>query len=85
MEKGKRRVLELNGIFKKLYEDRVSGRLTDERFDMLSQDYENEQHILIARMEQLEQEIECHTEKAQDTKISCANPKEVGTSLCRPS
>lgn len=64
LEKGKRRILELNGIFKKLYEDRVSGRLKDERFDMLSQDYENEQHILTARMEQLEQEIESHTEKA---------------------
>lgn len=64
LEKDRRRILELNGIFKKLYEDRVSGRLTEERFDMLSQDYENEQCALTTRAEQLEQEIESHTEKA---------------------
>ena len=32
LEKGKRRILELNDIFKKLYENRVSGRLTDEPY-----------------------------------------------------
>lgn len=64
LEKCKRRISDLNGIFKKLYEDRIASKLTEERFDMLSQDYENEHHTLIARAEQLEQEIASHAEKA---------------------
>lgn len=64
LEKSKRRISELNGIFKKLYEDRVSGKLSDERFEILSQDYEGEQATLSVRVQQLEQEIESYTEKA---------------------
>lgn len=63
-EKCNRRIIELNGIFKKLYEDRVAEKLTEERFAMLSQDYESEQAALTARTAQLEQEIASHTEKA---------------------
>lgn len=33
----------LDTIFKRLYEDMVSGRISNERFDLLSADYENEQ------------------------------------------
>lgn len=33
----------LNTLFKRLYEDMVSGRISNERFDMLSADYEQEQ------------------------------------------
>lgn len=61
LEKCNRRIIELNGIFKKLYEDRVADKLTEERFAMLSQDYEVEQ---AARAAQLEQEIAGHAEKA---------------------
>lgn len=64
LEKSKRRISELNGIFKKLYEDRVSGKLSDERFEILSRDYEGEQATLSVRVQQLEQEIESYTEKA---------------------
>lgn len=33
----------LDTLFKRLYEDMVSGRISNERFDLLSADYENEQ------------------------------------------
>jgi len=36
-------VLSLDDIFKRLYEDNLSGKITDERFEKLSQDYEAEQ------------------------------------------
>ena len=35
---------EINKIIRKLYEDNVSGRITDERFDYLSKSYEEEQN-----------------------------------------
>lgn len=45
-------------LFIKIYEDNASGRLNDERFDMLSQSYEAEQKQLEAEVITLRQEIE---------------------------
>lgn len=52
-----KRIGELNGIFKRLYEDSVSGRITDERFMELSTDYEQEQATLKARAAELQAEL----------------------------
>jgi hypothetical protein len=41
-----RRITELDGIVKRIYEDNISGKLTDERFMKLSRDYEQEQRDL---------------------------------------
>ena len=41
--KAESRVTELDLIIKRLYEDNVTGKLTDERFIKLSRDYEREQ------------------------------------------
>ena len=38
--------LELDEIFKRLYEDNLNGKITDERFEKLSKDYETEQKFL---------------------------------------
>ena len=42
-EKIRFRIAEINRIIQKLYEDNVNGRITDERFDLLSKTYETEQ------------------------------------------
>ena len=39
----KRRDEDLDTLFKRIYEDMVSGRLSAERFDKLSSEYETEQ------------------------------------------
>ena len=52
-----KRIGELSGIFKRLYEDSVSGRITDERFMELSADYEQEQATLKARAAELQAEL----------------------------
>ena len=57
LEAANKRISELSGIFKRLYEDSVSGRITDERFTELSADYEKEQADLKARAAELEKEI----------------------------
>ena len=51
-----KRITELSAIFKRLYEDSVSGRISDERFMELSADYEQEQTVLKARIAELQAE-----------------------------
>ena len=58
LESNERRIAELKRLFIKIYEDNASGRLTDERYDMLSQTYEVEQKQLEAEAITLQQEIE---------------------------
>lgn len=53
-----KRMKELDTIFKRLYEDNISGKLTDERFRKLSQDYENEQSALKDQVLLLREEVE---------------------------
>ncbi len=56
MEAAQRRITELSNIFKRLYEDSVSGRISDERFMELSADYEQEQASLKARLAEIQAE-----------------------------
>lgn len=53
LEKQKRRITELDAIIQRLYEDNVTGKLTDERFAKLSATYEAEQAELIQSIESL--------------------------------
>ena len=47
----------IDRLFKRLYEDNISGKINDNRFEKLSTDYENEQAELTEKMQLLEQEI----------------------------
>ena len=59
-EQGKltKRNEELNLLFKRLYEDNVLGKVTNEQFRMLSDGYNTEQKTTVERLEQLKVEIE---------------------------
>lgn len=57
LERNERRISELKRLFIKIYEDNANGRLSDERFDMLSQSYETEQKQLEAEVVTLRREI----------------------------
>ena len=59
-----KRIAELDNIFKRLYEDNISGKLTDERFRKLSQDYEGEQSGLKNQVLLLREEIEAVESKS---------------------
>ena len=50
-------IAELDVIIKRLYEDNISGKLSDERFIKLSRDYELEQTNLTNLVEHLRQEV----------------------------
>ena len=58
LSEGEERITELDMIFKRLYEDNISGKLTDERFHKLSTDYEAEQAGLQTQAAILREEIE---------------------------
>ena len=57
LETAEKRISELSAIFKRLYEDSVTGRISDERFTELSADYEAEQKELKERAAGLQEEL----------------------------
>lgn len=52
-----KRSAELSKLFKRLYEDNVLGRVTDEQYRMLSGDYTDEQRMLEEQIPQKEQRL----------------------------
>ena len=54
LERNEKRIAELKRLFIKIYEDNANGKLSDERFDMLSQSYEAEQKQLESRVVELQ-------------------------------
>ena len=46
LARAEKRIAELNTLIRKIYEDNVSGKLTDKRFEVLAQEYEQEQEEL---------------------------------------
>lgn len=61
-----KRIVELDNIIKRLYEDNITDKLTDERFLKLSLDYENEQRDLNGQVVLLREEIEAAESKSAD-------------------
>ena len=57
LETAEKRISELSAIFKRLYEDSVTGRISDERFTELSAYYEAEQKELKERAAKLREEL----------------------------
>ena len=55
---------ELDRLFKRLYEDNISGKINDSRFEKLSGDYEKEHAELTERIQLWEQEITKQEEEA---------------------
>ena len=61
-----KRNTELNSLFKRLYEDNVLGRITNEQFRLLSEGYNAEQREITERLPVLEKEIEHLKESANN-------------------
>lgn len=62
-----KRYTQLDGLFQRIYEDNVSGKLSDERFVKLSQGYEAEQKDLQSEIEALRMELS--QEKQQSVNV----------------
>ncbi len=66
LAKAEKRLGELDRIFMRLYEDRVNGTISDERFASMSKSYEDEQVELKKEAETLTKEVAEQTQKADD-------------------
>lgn len=58
---------ELDGLFERIYEDNVSGKLSDDRFAKMSRRYEDEQKKLAEKIKKLRSEIEKQSSQAMTT------------------
>ena len=61
-----RRMEELDRLFKRIYEDNTNGKLSDSRFQILSDDYEQEQEELREKLLRLNEEIIQQEEQAEN-------------------
>ena len=62
-----KRVSKLDKLFIRLYEYNVSGKISDERFKMMSKGYEDEEAELKVKVSKLSEAIEEKEQKAADT------------------
>ena len=58
---------ELDGLFERIYEDNVSGKLSDDRFAKMSRRYEDEQKALAEKIKKLRSEIEKQSSRSMTT------------------
>jgi len=63
LDQAETRIRKLDGIIRKLYEDNLDGKITDERFSKMSADYEEEQRMLGTRIEELKSTITAESER----------------------
>ena len=67
LQRAQERIEEIDRLFKRIYEDNVSGRLSEERYAKLSADYEAEQKDLQNKVVNLQQELSAEEQQAEDT------------------
>ena len=63
LAKSEKRIAELDILFQRIYEDNVSGKLSDERFSIMSANYETEQKMLKDSLIQLKADVEMQDDK----------------------
>ncbi len=75
LEQAKKRIIEIDNLFMHIYEDNISGKITDERFRNLSFNYDKEQKELKTKIEQLSKEIDNTEKKTTDLTQFISNVK----------
>ena len=77
LNKIKKRVSEIDDLILKIYEDNVSHKISDERFEMFSKRYEDEQQELKAKIPELEAYLSAETDKTESVQKFIAKVKKV--------
>ena len=68
LAQAERRISDLDVLFQRIYEDNISGKLSDERFSKLSKSYEDEQRTLTEKAKALHAELD--KEQAQAVNVA---------------
>ncbi len=79
LQKAQERIEEIDRLFKRIYEDNVSGRLSEERYAKLSADYEAEQKDLQNKVFDLQQELSAEEQQQEDTDQFSCNVRNIQT------
>ena len=66
LKQAQKRIAELDRLFTRLYEDNVLGKISDERFAMMSAGYEDEENKLKATVQELTAYIDTAEQKSSD-------------------
>ena len=66
LNRAKRRVDEIDGLFQRLYEDNARGKISDERYAALSMAYEEEQRKLKAEIPGMQRCLETEMDRTED-------------------
>ena len=66
VEQARKRIAELDRIFKRIYEDDISGAISHERFLKLSAEYEAEQRELEEKVKADQQEVDTYEQNKSD-------------------
>ena len=66
LAQAEKRLGELDRLFIRIYEDNVAGRITDEKFSMMSKTYEDEQAQLKEEIQTLQKEIEVQEQQIEN-------------------
>lgn len=66
LAQAEKRLSELDRLFIRIYEDNVAGRITGERFSMMSKTYGDEQAQLKVEIQTLQQEIEVQEQQIEN-------------------
>lgn len=69
LSKSEKRIAELDVLFQRIYEDNVSGKLSDERFSIMSASYESEQKTLKESLAQLKTDIETQDDRTANVSV----------------
>lgn len=89
MEQAQTRIRKLDEIIQHLYEDNLEGKISDERFVKLNENYENEQKTLEARVSELrglitaEQESSVNVERFLDLVRKYTDIRDLNAELIR--
>ena len=79
LAQAEKRIAELDRLFLKIYEDNANGKLSDERYAMMSATYENEQTELKAEVKKLQEEIKVQEQKIQNLEVFIQRVKKYST------
>ena len=66
LARNEKRIVDLKRLFMKIYEDNANGKLSDDRFDMMSQSYDAEQKQLEEEVLSIQQEIEVQEQQIEN-------------------
>ena len=66
MEQARKRIAELDRIFKRIYEDDITGAISHERFLKLSAEYEAEQRELTEKVNAEQKEVDTYEQNKSD-------------------